>query len=291
MTVTEYGYAKINLFLEVMSKRDDGYHEIDSVMQSVSLSDTVTVTVTDGDGIALSCSDISLPTDEKNIAYRAVRLYNEKYCIKAHTDCHIEKVIPVAAGLAGGSADAAAVLIALERIHERAGSLAALCKIAGKLGADVPFCIVCGTYRTRGIGEILSQCRSMPHCYILISCGNDRMSTAAAYSAIDTLPPRRILTADSIVTALDSGNIAEICDKTHMHNTFESVTRYPQVIKDTAKSHGALAAMMSGSGPSVFAVFADKDRAVAAKRALESHGYFAHVAEPIGQRNLPFMID
>ena len=177
--------AKINLFLEVGLRRADGYHDIESVMQAVTLCDKVTVEAGDGvgRGIALECD--GLPTDRGNIAYRAAELFCRAAGIEPHVKIHIEKRIPVAAGLAGGSTDGAAVLYALNAIYDGVLDGKKLHALAARLGADVPFCLDGGTALARGIGEQLSECPVLPDCHILIAKRSEGVLTPEAFRELD----------------------------------------------------------------------------------------------------------
>lgn len=289
MKIVTFAYAKINLFLAVLGRRADGYHDIESVMQTVSLADTVTVEAvpnTAGDEqITLSCSIPSLECKDTNIAYRAAALFTDlfqdrKYSIKIH----IDKKIPVAAGLAGGSADAAAVLISLNKIYGSPLSRSELADIGARIGSDVPFCTVGSTRIARGRGEILTPCSPMPGCHIVIARPDGATSTKEAYARIDALgiTPRRTLT--DFLPALDSGNIDVIGPE--LYNTFEDavepdVARRLDEVKSIMTSHGAVGALLSGSGPVVFGLFAHhKDAAVAAD-ALMSAGVTPEICRPV----------
>lgn len=280
--------AKINLFLEVVSKRPDGYHELDTVMQSVDLSDTVTVEVnengTASNRIILTCSEKSLPTDEKNIAYKAALRFAEKYNITGYDiSIDIEKRIPLAAGLAGGSADCAGVLLLLERIfgtNDREGLLA----LGGRLGADVPFCMTCGCAAAYGIGDILTPVKPLtPERTLVIAKGKDSVSTVAAYRLIDALGEREIKNSASMVALLEKNDAASALE--YMFNIFEEVIApdIPSVgrAKSIMLTGGAENAMMSGSGPSVFGVFTDADDAERAYNALLNEGYDSFICLPV----------
>ena len=274
--------AKINLFLEVTGKRKDGYHDIDTVFHSVDLCDTVRVEVlTDPsgeNGIELTCGG-GLPTDRSNIAYRAAESFLEKYGITGQIiKIDIEKRIPVAAGLAGGSTDCAGVLIALERIFST-GDREGLLDLGRTLGADVPFCILGGAARASGIGEKLSK---LPPAFfdwtLVIAKGREGVSTAEAYRNIDSLPEREIRSADRLTDAYNRRDGWGVIDS--MFNIFEKVSgNIGSVGRAKALMHscGALGAMMSGSGPSVFGIFADPDSADNARRVLADEGFEAFV--------------
>ena len=280
--------AKINLFLEVVSKRQDGYHELDTVMHSVDLSDTVTVEVdengTNENRIFLTCTEKDLPVDERNIAYKAALAFAEKYGIKGYDiNIEIEKRIPLAAGLAGGSADCAGVLLLLERIfgtNDRSGLL----ELGGRLGADVPFCMTCGCASASGIGEKMTRVEPLtPERTIVIAKGGESVSTAEAYRLIDTLGERRIRSSARMVSLLDKRDASSALE--YMYNIFEEVIvpAVPSVgrAKQIMITCGAENAMMSGSGPSVFGVFTNEDDAERAHVALVSEGYDSFICFPV----------
>lgn len=276
--------AKINLFLEVLDRRPDGYHNIDTVMQSVNLCDTVSVTLSDGTGrITLECTEPTLPTDRMNIAYLAGERYLAKSGREDDLDLHIriEKKIPLAAGLAGGSADAAGVLIGLQRILH-ALSEEELMTLAGTIGADVPFCIRCGCARAQGIGERLTPVTALsPEYAIVIAKGGEGVSTKEAYEALDA--QCKTLSAERMADALNRGDVSEVCDR--LYNAFEKVVPKLRPMVNFAKNAmlhgGAMGAMMSGSGPSVFGIFFDLDRAESVCEYLKSAGYAAFVCAPV----------
>lgn len=275
--------AKINLFLEVLDRRPDGYHNIDTVMQSVNLCDVVRITLRGGTGrITLECTKPTLPTDRKNIAYLA----GERYLAGIGRDdldlsIRIEKKIPLAAGLAGGSADAAGVLIGLNRIL-CAMSEEELMTIARTIGADVPFCIKCGCARAEGIGEILTPVTPLsPEYALVVAKGGEGVSTREAYEALDSQCGS--LSSKLMADALNRGDVGEVCDR--LYNAFEKVVpgQRPMVgfAKNAMLHGGAMGALMSGSGPSVFGIFSDLDRAEAVCEYLKSKGYAAFVCAPV----------
>ncbi len=272
-------YAKINLFLDIESKRADGYHNIISVMQSVSLCDTVTVEYCESadKSIKITCDDPTIPLGEKNIAYKAANLFLDSGKVKIH----ISKRIPAAAGLAGGSTDAAAVLTLLNELTGNNKSTDELLSIGAKIGADVPFCIAGGTKLTLGIGEKLTDFKPLPSCYIVISKMGDGVSTPEAYSMLDRL-------FDNFENYSPRKDLLDLLgenDARGMFNIFESAVipcrPAVQTIKDTLTEYGAEFAMMSGSGPSVFGIFSSKEKASAAREALVDIGAIAHLCEPV----------
>ncbi len=279
--------AKINLFLEVTSRRADGYHNIESVMQTVDLFDMLTFTRRERDsrGIILECDDKRVPLDEKNLICRAARLFFE-HTGADETDVTVclEKRIPMAAGLGGGSSDAATTLLALNKLYGAELSTDELCALGARIGADVPFCVRQGIAVTRGIGEICLPCAMMPDCFIVIACAGEGVSTPWAYGMLDEMYDygTRDVSSDKFVSALGSGDIALAASE--MTNIFESVVlperELARSIRDTLSSTGALKAMMSGSGPSVFGVFADERTARLAVDTLKKQGITAHLTRP-----------
>lgn len=282
-------YAKINLHLDVVSKYENGYHEVRTVMQSVSLCDDVEVALNGTGKNSLWCDIPTVPTDEKNIAWRAADMFFERCGLKLGADIRINKRIPVAAGMAGGSTDGAAVFKALNILCKEPLTEDELLELGGKLGADVPFCISGGTKYGDGTGAQLHGFPEMPHCHLVIACGTEGVSTPWAYSVLDGLygnfadgeyTPSDI---DRLKSALVSCDLKSTVD--NMYNIFESAVEphRPDVtrIKNALLESGALGAMMSGSGPSVFGIFENVDQARAAVSVLEAMKIQAFVAEPV----------
>ena len=270
-------YAKLNLFLSVTGTRPDGYHNIDSVMQQVTLSDTVTLE--QADTVTLTVTDPRLPTDRKNLAFRAAEAFFIATGISGGVAIHLEKQIPMEAGLAGGSADAAAVLVGLNQLYNAGLSTEALCEIGGKLGADIPFCICGGTARTQGIGELLSPCTPLPPCTVLIAIGAVGVSTKEAYALVDQapVPPR---SATQMLAALDTGSLTAVRDAAY--NVFSAVApACVEPLRQRMLALGADLAMMSGTGSSVFGCFASSVNAQAARDALLAEGFRVFLCEPI----------
>ena len=280
--------AKINLYLDVVLRREDGYHEILSIMQAVSLCDEITVEISNKSGIELVCDDDRLPTDRGNIAYRAAELFLMRACIDCGIKIGLRKSIPAAAGLAGGSADAAAVLRGLNKLFNYPFSVDALCDMASALGADVPFCVRGGCMCAEGIGEKLTVLPCMPDCYIVIACPDERVSTPAAYAELDCLyDDFKASSFDKsdyfvIEAALCQKSLDGVCKK--MYNIFEQIHKGRQDIselKAIMTDSGALKAMVSGSGPSVFGIFENMNSASLAAARIEARGYTAHICRPV----------
>jgi len=273
--------AKINLFLDVTGRLENGYHTIDTVMQSVSLCDyiTITLTGTSGNAISLVCTENALPLDENNLAHRAADAFFKRAdnIDRQNLEIVIEKHIPIAAGLAGGSTDAAGVLIALNLLYGERFSCEELCDIALPLGADIPFCVRGGTVRCGGIGEIFTSCRPMPGLFIVIAIGDDAVNTAWAYSQLDA-DAERLPHKNTVHAALESGDIDALC--AGLYNVFENVVSSHEPLKKLMRESGAAGTLMSGSGPSVFGLFYDPLSAHTAYEALTENGYRAFLAKP-----------
>ncbi len=260
MKITAYAPAKINLFLDIIGKLDNGYHSLFMIMQSVGLEDIVTVEESKTEGIFLTCSDERLPCDEKNIAYKAARKFYEAIGKVPYVKIAIEKKIPFAAGLAGGSADAAAVLVALNEIYEKPFTQRELCKIGLSIGSDVPFCICGGTSLSQNTGGVLSVLEPLKESYIVLAKPECGVSTAEAYAAADSI---YLYHPDCMrmLDACEKGDFNGICR--HAANVFEQVIEVPDRIeyKRIMRKYGASLCQMSGSGPTVFAIFEKKENA------------------------------
>ena len=287
----ERANAKINLYLDVVARRENGYHDVVSLMQTVSLCDLVTVDYRTGahTSITLRASgNDKMPTDCRNLAWRAAEKYLLRVGLTGEVTITIQKHIPMAAGLAGGSADAAAVLRGLNRICGERLTTEELCELGAALGADIPFCIVGGGARVTGIGERLEEVAPMPQSVLAVACMGEGVSTPWAYGKLDELHSGFAEAAeadtrpDVILSALQKGDFDTACD--NFYNIFEEVvpTVQPYVdrLKATMERHGALRAMMSGSGPSVFGVFPSVEAASAAVEELCSMGAAAFVCHP-----------
>lgn len=287
MILTEMAYAKINLYLDVLGRRDDGFHDILSVMHSVSLADTLTVSVEDSDvtEITLSTSDPSLPIDESNIVYRAVREYLSYFNISAKVTVTIDKKIPIGAGLGGGSADGAATLRALNRIFRRA-DLDQLIALASDLGSDVAFCVLGGMSVCVSRGEMFIQLPTSEKMNFVIAIGESRVSTPKAYAALDEMydnfkavrNPDVHKNTHRIANMLES-DILDIPN----YNIFEDVIRIDEIakIKEIMTKNGAECVLMSGSGSSVFGRFADTSLADKVCEVLIDSGYTSFVCHSV----------
>lgn len=261
-TIQMKAYGKVNLGLDVLRRREDGYHEVRMIMQTVQLYDKITMEERHREGIELETNLPFLPVNENNIAYRAARMLMEEFHIPGGLNIKIEKHIPVAAGMAGGSTDGAAVLYGVNQIYQLGLTKRQLMERGVRLGADVPYCIMRGTVLSEGIGEILTPVASMPDCHILVAKPPISVSTKYVYEHLKLDSVKRHPDIDGMIAALEAGNLKGIADS--MENVLETVTipEHPEIeaIKDVMRSGGALNAMMSGSGPTVFGIFDDEEK-------------------------------
>lgn len=283
-TITVNAYAKINLGLDVLRKREDGYHDVCMIMQSLSLHDTITIhrlQRTNSSDRKSSMEPVItvrtnlpyLPVDKGNLVYKAAALFLDKIAAKDLIDIKLYKKIPVAAGLAGGSSDAAATLIALNKLYGTGFSQTELMKLAIKLGADVPYCIMLGTALSEGIGEILTPLPSIPDCHILLVKPDISVSTRYVYENLrlteDIVHPDIV----KMKSALSEGSLTLLAES--MDNILQTVTirDYPMItnIKNKMLELGALTSLMSGSGPTVFGIFNDYEPARKALNYFKIH--------------------
>ena len=255
--------AKINLGLDVTGVRADGYHDVRLVMQSVALFDDILLEKTETSGITLTTDSPLLPGGESNLGWRAARALFDHCGIAPGVSIHIKKHIPIAAGLAGGSTDAAAVLLGCRALFAPDLSIETLLELASSIGADVPFCVQKGTMLAEGVGEKLTRLPDMPDCPIVLVKPPYGMETKEAYRRLDALEPYPHADIDGIIDALAKGDLASVAQR--MGNVLEPVTgaEYPEIpeIIDTFLDAGALGSRMSGSGPSVFAIYKNEDDA------------------------------
>ena len=265
-------YGKINLGLDVLRRREDGYHEVRMIMQTVGLYDVLTMKKRKDDKIEMTCNLSFLPTDERNLVYKAVKLIKDKYHIKDGVEINLSKRIPVAAGMAGGSSNCAAALKGMNQLFDLGLSIDELCEIGVTLGADVPYCIWGGTALSEGIGEKLSRVDAMPDCYILIAKPGISVSTEFVYKNLDLPALSKHPDIDGMLECLKEKDLTGICNR--LENVLETVTIKEYPIIEKVKKHlmdqGAKGALMSGSGPTIFAIFEDKKTADDAMESLRS---------------------
>lgn len=263
--------AKINLGLDVLRRREDGYHEVKMIMQTIGLHDDLEIRKTKTPGIQVKTNLYYLPTNENNLVYKAAKLLMDEFQIQDGVSIQLKKRIPVAAGMAGGSSDGAAVLWGINQMYGLGLSMQALMERGVRLGADVPYCIQRGTALAEGIGEKLSVLPPMPKCTILIAKPGISVSTKFVYENLhaNDLKPEQHPDVDSMIEAMRQKDLGLLCSR--MGNVLESVTipAYPVIneIKRTMMDNGAIGSMMSGSGPTVFGIF---DSPVAAKQAMKA---------------------
>lgn len=278
--VTISAHAKINLTLQITGRRNDGYHTLKSVMQSVSLHDIVTVTM-DNSGlpISVSCTDAKIPCGSGNIAYKAAEAFFAAAGFEnTGIHIHIVKNIPSEAGLGGGSADGAAVIAALDRLYHTDLSEEKLCEIGAKVGADVPFCIKGGTVLCEGIGEIMTALPPLPKCTIVIGKGGRGVSTKEAYAAIDRIGSISACYFDVSAFDGDIQQIAAVCS-----NVFEYVSDIDEInnVRSIIGLSGALCAVMSGSGSAVYGIFTEISAAKMCGERLAAAGYYSNICQPM----------
>ena len=263
--------AKINLVLDVLRRREDGYHEVKMIMQTIGLHDDLEIRKTKTPGIQVKTNLYYLPTNENNLVYKAAKLLMDEFQIQDGVSIQLKKRIPVAAGMAGGSSDGAAVLWGINQMYGLGLSMQALMERGVRLGADVPYCIQRGTALAEGIGEKLSVLPPMPKCTILIAKPGISVSTKFVYENLhaNDLKPEQHPDVDSMIGAMRQKDLGLLCSR--MGNVLETVTipAYPVIneIKRTMMDNGAIGSMMSGSGPTVFGIF---DSPVAAKQAMKA---------------------
>ena len=262
--------GKINLGLEVLGRRENGYHDVRMVMQTVYLYDRIIMKKSKTPGIRLETNLYYLPVNENNLAYQAAQMLMDEFHIEEGVSIQLDKHIPVAAGMAGGSSNAAAVLFGMNRMFSLGLSQKELMERGVKLGADVPYCIMRGTVLAEGIGEILTPLSPMPKCYVLIAKPAISVSTKMVYEKLDSHEIEDHPDIDGILAGLKAGDLKKVAGS--MGNVLERVTvdAYPVIdqIKKMMIKEGALNAMMSGSGPTVFGIFEEKATARKAADAI-----------------------
>lgn len=262
--------GKINLGLDVLGRRENGYHDVRMVMQTVYLYDRIIMKKSKTPGIRLETNLYYLPVNENNLAYQAAQMLMDEFHMEEGVSIQLDKHIPVAAGMAGGSSNAAAVLFGMNRMFSLGLSQKELMERGVKLGADVPYCIMRGTVLAEGIGEILTPLSPMPKCYVLIAKPAVSVSTKMVYEKLDSHEIEDHPDIDGILAGLKAGDLKKVAGS--MGNVLERVTvdAYPVIdrIKKMMIKEGALNAMMSGSGPTVFGIFEEKATARKAADAI-----------------------
>lgn len=283
-TLYEGAFAKLNLTLDVLGKRPDGYHDIKSVMQTVSVRDDIEIDLDTGKPWSLLCSDESIPTDETNLAWKAAKLYFDTIGKKPDgIEIRITKRIPSQAGMGGGSADAAAVLRALNRHYGHPLSLPALAELGAAIGSDVPFCVLCGTAMAEGRGERLRKLPDLPDCFFVICKPDFSVSTPELYNKIDSEPIHKHPDHNAMESALLAGDLGKICE--NIYNVFDNVVTKEHLelnyIKSIFNSYGAVGMQMTGSGSAVFCIVPEFEFAAVICSMLKENYPKIFIAKPV----------
>lgn len=282
---TIQAHAKLNLTLDVLGRREDGYHDLKMVMQSITLADRLTLRPGRAPGIQVSSSFHFLPTGEKNLAGKAAVCFYQALGRPARDlDISITKHVPVCAGMAGGSSDAAAVLRALNRLEGDPFSPEELAHVGEAVGSDVPYCVLGCTALAQGRGEVLTPLSPLPHCWVVACKPDFPVSTPELFARIDSCRIRRRPDADGLMAALEQGDLMEVARR--MYNVFEDVLPERQLarvadIKNTLIQQGALGANMSGTGPTAFGLFSSQNQAQAAYDVLKQRYQEVFLAETV----------
>lgn len=263
-------YAKINLGLDVVGRLENGYHVVKMVMQTVGIYDALTFEKIP-EGIRITADNGELPTNEDNLIYKAAKLMCERYGVREGIQIHLQKNIPIAAGMAGGSTDAAATMKGINELFALNVPMQELMELGVKIGADVPYCIMGGTALAEGIGEKLTRLPDAPNCYLLVAKPDINVSTKYVYEHLDAEGVAVHPDIDGMVQAVREGSLQGIIDR--MGNVLETVTVRTHPVIDQLKSRmrglGAEGSMMSGSGPTVFGIFTDEKKAQEAYRVMK----------------------
>ena len=283
-TLYEGAFAKLNLTLDVLGKRDDGYHDLQSVMQTVSVRDDIEIDVGTGKPWVLKCDMEGIPTDERNLAWKAARLYLDTIGKDPNgLEIRITKRIPTEAGMGGGSADAAAVLRALNRHYGYPMSIAALAELGSFIGSDVPFCTLCGTAMVEGRGEKIRKLPDMPDCFFVICKPDFSSSTPELYKKLDETVIGKRPDNRAMESALLAGDLSKVCE--NIHNVFDPVVTEDHLelnyIKSLCYNYGAIAYQMTGSGSAVFAIVSEFEIAAVICNMLKGNYPKVYIAKPV----------
>ncbi len=262
--------AKINLGLDVLGKRDNGYHDVRMIMQTIGLYDRIIMTKADGDDIVIKSNLGFLPVNENNLIYKAIKLMKDTYGLHGGIEVDLNKFIPVAAGMAGGSTDAASAMYGMNKLYNLGLSTEDMMKLGVNIGADVPYCVMRGTALAEGIGEELTRLKPMPHAWMVIAKPPVNVSTKLVYESLDMGAVVKHPDIDGIIEAINLSDVKLIAER--MGNVLEDVTIPMCPVISSLKSDmielGAYNAMMSGSGPTVFGIFPDEETALNCQRVL-----------------------
>ena len=266
--------AKINLGLDVLRRRENGYHDVKMIMQTVNIYDTLDFVKLQESKIVVKTDTMELPTDENNLIYKAAKLLFEKCGVIEGVEITLTKRIPIAAGMAGGSTDAAAALVGINTLFDLNLSMDELKEIGVKIGADVPYCIEGGTALSEGIGEILTKLPDAPDCFVVVAKPEISVSTKYVYENLHANELKYHPDIDGMVAAIRENDLDGVCRR--MENVLETVTetKYPVIseLKKLLKDAGAENSLMSGSGPTVFAIFKEEEIANRALEAVKNSG-------------------
>ncbi len=282
-TLYEGAFAKLNLTLDVLGKREDGYHDLKSIMQTISIRDDVEIDVGTGKPWKLLCSQEGIPTDERNLAWKAAKVFCE--AAKKDPDgleIRITKRIPMEAGMGGGSADAAAVLRALNRHYGNPFSILALAELGARVGSDVPFCVLCGTAMCEGRGERLRKLPDLPDCVFVVIKPDFSVSTPELYRKIDTVEIGGRPDHKAMESALLAGDLLKVAE--NLHNVFDPVVTAEHLelnyIKSVCYQYGAIGYQMTGSGSAVYAIVSEFEVAAVLCSMLKDN-YQVFIAKPV----------
>ena len=283
-TLYEGAFAKINLTLDVLGKRPDGYHDLKSVMQTISIRDDVEIDVDTGKPWILSCDKENVPTDERNLAWKAAKVFYEHTKLETTgLEIRITKRIPMEAGMGGGSADAGAVLRALNRHYGEPLSILALAELGSLVGSDVPFCTLCGTAMVEGRGERLRKLPDMPDCCFVVCKPEFSSSTPELYKKIDEVAIAKRPDHSAMESALLSGELGKIAE--NIYNVFDPIVTQDHLelnyIKSVFNSYGSIAQQMTGSGSAVFAIVPDFEFAAVICNMLKDNYPNVYIAKPV----------
>ena len=284
ITLYEGAFAKINLTLDVLGKRPDGYHDLKSVMQTISIRDDIEIDLDTGKPWSLSCSVEGIPCNEQNLAWKAAQVFFDTLNIDPNgISIRITKRIPMQAGLGGGSADAGAVLRALNRHYKNPLSIFALAELGSQVGSDVPFCTVCGTAMVEGRGEKLRKLPDMPDCCFVVCKPQFSSSTPELYKKIDAAEIPRRPDNQAMESALISGDLGKIAE--NVYNVFDPIVTQEHLelnyIKSIFNSYGSVAQQMTGSGSAVFAIVPDFEFAAVICSMLKDNYPEVYIAKPV----------
>ena len=283
-TIFEPAYAKLNLTLDVLGKREDGYHDLKSVMQTISVRDDIEIDIGTGMPWVLHCTKEGIPTDERNLAWKAAKLYCDTMKKDPNgLEIRITKRIPSEAGMGGGSADAAAVLRALNRHYGDPLSIGALAELGAQVGSDVPFCVIGGTAMVEGRGEKLRKLPDMPDCFFVVVKPPFSCSTAELYQTLDNVEIAKRPDHQAMESALLAGDLGRVCE--NIWNVFDPVVTQDHLelnyIKSIFNSYGAVGYQMTGSGSAVFAVVPSFEFAAVACDMLRSNYPDIFIGKPV----------